>query len=322
MTPPAAFGQMAQRGDTLQGLENRIQQLEYKLKQLRRDFDTGSGSTVPARPLSGFGAGRTPPSGNFAARVEIRMSELEREITRLTGQIEEQGFTMSSMGTRLDKLVEDIDFRLNALERGQHAGVQPSQSGVQLPSNEPPRNLAPAPLPGAGGPRSLGTISSGGVPSGVIAPAAAFRAPVAPSPQVASALPLVLPKGTPKEQYDFAYKLVRQGDYAKAEKAFLEFGNLHPEDPLAGNAKYWLGETFYVTQDFVQAADAFIGVVTSYPDSPKRPHSMLKLGMSLLSMGQKQDGCATLGELLSNDNQDAKATRVRAESERKRAGCS
>jgi tol-pal system protein YbgF len=127
--------------------------------------------------------------------------------------------------------------------------------------------------------------------------------------------------GTPKEQYDFAYKLVRQGDYARAEVAFREFGELHPSDPLAGNAKYWLGETFYVREDFVQAADAFIGVVTGYPDSPKRPHSMLKLGMSLLALGQKQEGCATLGELLENDGQDAAATRARAESERQRAGC-
>ena len=84
----------------------------------------------------------------------------------------------------------------------------------------------------------------------------------------------------------------------------------------------WLGETYYVRQNFVQAADNFIGVVTGYPDSPKKPHSMLKLGMSLLAMGQKQEGCATLDELLDSDSQEAAATRARAESERKRADCS
>jgi tol-pal system protein YbgF len=330
--PLVAYGQMERRGDSLQGLENRIQQLEYKLNQLRRDFDTGSGAATPARPITGFGSGATPLPDNFAARVEILMSELEQELTRLTGQLEEQGFTLSSVSTRLDKLVEDVDFRLSALERGPSAGnrsvdPRPQFSG-NASSSRTESGIPPAsPLPGAGLPRSLGTISSDNPNDPATRGAAPgsggsmARTP-APAQQLAPVVPRKLPVGTPKEQYDYAFKLVRQGDYAGAELAFREFGQLHSSDPLAGNAGYWLGETYYVRQDFVQAADAFIGVVTSYPDSPKRPHSMLKLGMSLLALGQKQEGCATLGELLANDSQDAAATRARAESERQRAGCS
>lgn len=184
-------------------------------------------------------------------------------------------------------------------------------------------------MPGTGLPKSLGTIAPSdleGKPTD--GPAPGVAAPDEPAvEQVALPVPAqvapatFLPPGTPKEQYDFAYKLVRQGDYARAETAFREFGQLHPNDPLAGNARYWLGETYYVRQDYVQAADVFIGVVTGHPNSPKRPHSMLKLGMSLLAMGQKSEGCATLAELLDNYAEGADATRTRAEAERDRAGC-
>jgi len=197
----------------------------------------------------------------------------------------------------------------------------------------PPQNEQPpvaGQLPGTGLPKSLGTISPSDLAVGATqdGPAPGMPAPQGPGveqttlPQTPeTAVARILPAGTPKEQYDFAYKLVRQGDYAQAEGAFREFGELHPQDPLAGNARYWLGETYYVRQDFVQAADVFIGVVTGYPNSPKRPHSMLKLGMSLLAMGQKAEGCATLSELLDGNTEGADATRMRAEAERDSAGC-
>jgi tol-pal system protein YbgF len=321
LAPMIAHGQMTPRGDNLQGLENRLQQLEYKLKQMRRDFDTGGASAGTApRPGAGFATGGEQPPANYAARVEIRMGELEQELTRMTGQLEEQGFTLSRLSTRLDKLVEDVDFRLSALERGRAAG-QPNASTPAATAVTPTVNpQSGTSRPGTSMPQTLGTISPQDLEgAGVGDGPTVQQAPLPALTPVST--PAVLPTGTPKEQYDFAYKLVRQGDYAQAELGFREFGELHGSDPLAGNARYWLGETYYVRGDFVQAADAFIGVVTSYPDSPKRPHSMLKLGMSLLAMGQKQEGCATLAELLNKYSEGADATRTRAEGERKRAGC-
>lgn len=334
-----AWAQMADTGDSLRGVDNRVKQLEYKLNQLRRDVDTGSASSMGASSGSGFsGSGGQMPQG-FAARAEIKMGELEEELTRVTGKLEDIGFSVSRLATRLDKLVEDVDFRLSALERagtpipptGRSTGPGTAGPSVTMPEpdQEPmaaaPSDSAPS-VPGAGLPRSLGTISPSDLER---TPAAGVASPTEPAVEQAtlsapspSATPSILPVGTPKEQYDFAYKLVRQGDYAQAERAFREFGQMNANDPLAGNARYWLGETYYVREDFVQAADVFIGVVTGYPDSPKRPHSMLKLGMSLLAMGQKPEGCATLSELLDNYPEGADATRTRAERERVRAGCS
>lgn len=335
-----AWAQMADTGDSLQGVDNRVKQLEHKLNQLRRDVDTGSASSMGASSGSGFSeSGGQIPQG-FAARAEIKMGELEEELTRVTGKLEDIGFSVSRLATRLDKLVEDVDFRLSALERAGTSipptgpSTGPGTAGPSMTMPEPrqepmaaaPSNSVPS-VPGAGLPRSLGTISSSDLERG---PAAGAASPTEPTVEQATlsappsppATPSILPAGTPKEQYDFAYKLVRQGDYAQAERAFREFGQLNPSDPLAGNARYWLGETYYVRDDFVQAADVFIGVVTGYPDSPKRPHSMLKLGMSLLAMGQKPEGCATLSELLDNYTEGADATRTRAETERVRAGCS
>ncbi len=348
-TANIAQAQMAGDGDTMSGLDNRVGQLEYKLKQLRRDFDTGGGSLRTSPSGTGFSSEGAQLPESFAARVEVRMGELEEELTRLTGQLEELGFSTSSLTTRLDKLVEDIDFRLTALERsrtkspfGSPAATgsgalapgatapqsgQPFTAGTEPP---PPSDTGQPPMSGTGLPQSLGTVSptdlEGGPADGPAPGAAAPEEPVIrqaalPMPsEVAAERPL--PPGTPKEQYDFAYKLVRQGDYAQAETAFREFGQLHPNNPLAGNARYWLGETYYVRQDYVQAADVFIGVVTGHPKSPKRPHSMLKLGMSLLAMGQKSEGCATLSELLDSYTEGADATRMRAVAEREQAGCS
>lgn len=337
--------QMAGTGDSLLGIENRVEQLEHKLTQLRRDVDTESMSSAKSSSSSGFSSNDSQMPQGFAARAEIRMGELEEELTRLTGMLEEINFSVSSTTTRLDKLVEDVDFRLSALERASStpaASISPSASrSATAPVETPVRTMPPltktppesvnvvrepvaTPMPGAGQPRSLGTISPDDIET---EPAAGAALPDEPAVEQAplpapSLVPDVLPTGTPKEQYDYAYKLVRQGDYTKAEHAFREFGTLNPSDPLAGNARYWLGETYYVRQDFVQAADVFIGVVTGYPDSPKRPHSMLKLGMSLLAMGQKPEGCATLNELLASYPEGAAATRTRAETERERAGCS
>ncbi|MCH8322130.1 MAG: tol-pal system protein YbgF [Proteobacteria bacterium] len=108
---------------------------------------------------------------------------------------------------------------------------------------------------------------------------------------------IVLPEGTPKEQYEFSFQLLRKGDFAGAEAAFSAFLEQHPDDPLAGNAQYWLGETFYVRKNFPKAAEAFLKGFQSYGDSIKGPDSLFKLAMTLGAMGKPAEACAALAEL-------------------------
>ncbi len=131
----------------------------------------------------------------------------------------------------------------------------------------------------------------------------------------------ILPEGTEQQQYSYAQKLVTRGQYARAEAALGEFLKRYPKARLAGNAQYWLGQTYYVRKMYTRATRAFLEGYNNYPDSPKAPAFLLKIGMSLNAMGEKADACDAYRELASRfpDSMESKNKRP---PEEKRAGCS
>src|SRR5690606_9417707 len=148
-----------------------------------------------------------------------------------------------------------------------------------------------------------------------ISPQPATTAPAAP------ATPYVLPGNTPDEQYQHAFGLLRQANYAEAERALTAFIERNPASPLAGNAQYWLGETHYVRGDYQKAAVAFAEGYKSYPDSGKAPDNLLKLGMSLGEIGARQDACTALNQLDKQFPGAPANIKERAAVERQRLGC-
>ena len=126
---------------------------------------------------------------------------------------------------------------------------------------------------------------------------------------------------TPKEQYDYAYSLVSKSQYTEAEKSLSEFLMQNPTDALAGNAQYWLGQTYYARGNYTEAAKAFLEGMNKYPESPKAPAFLLKVGMSLNELGEKNDACEVYRELESRFPESNESTRMRPAEERK-AGCS
>ena len=139
------------------------------------------------------------------------------------------------------------------------------------------------------------------------------------SPEAAAGYTLV--GATPEEQYKYAFGLLSQANYGEAELALRGFVAQNPNDTLAGNAKYWLGETFYVRQDYQQAAITFAEAYQEYPNSGKAPDNLLKLGMSLGALGSKNDACGTFAELLKRYPQAAATVLQRAKQERQRLSC-
>jgi tol-pal system protein YbgF len=109
--------------------------------------------------------------------------------------------------------------------------------------------------------------------------------------------PVTLPEGSAQDQYSYARQFLLKRDFVSAEQALAAFVQNHPEDGLAGNAQYWLGETFYVRGDFQTAARTFAEGFQRYPDSDKAPDNLLKLGMSLAQLDLKDDACITLKKL-------------------------
>ncbi|BBK34340.1 hypothetical protein STHU_49740 [Allostella humosa] len=139
-------------------------------------------------------------------------------------------------------------------------------------------------------------------------------APRAPQPEA------TLPAGAPQQQYDQAFALLARADYDGAERALKGFLRQHPNDNLAGNAQYWLGETYYVRQDYQNAAIAFGEGFQRYPKNAKSPDNLLKLGMSLAQLNRKPEACAALGRL--DQAADAPANvKDRGKRERQRLGC-
>ena len=148
---------------------------------------------------------------------------------------------------------------------------------------------------------------------------------VMPAPQEAAAgqgaQDYALQGGNAEEQYRHAFGLLSQANYGEAELALRAFVQANPDDPLAGNAQYWLGETYYVRQDFQQAAITFAEAYQRYPDNSKAPDNLLKLGMSLSALGSNSDACGTFAELLKRYPNAAVTIKQRANQERERLGC-
>jgi len=132
----------------------------------------------------------------------------------------------------------------------------------------------------------------------------------------------VLPPDAPaEEQYRHAFSLLRKGDFPAAEQALAAFLRQHPDHDLAGNAQYWLGESFYVRGDLQKAAVAFLDGYRTYPKSGKGPDNLLKLGMTVGQLGQKEQACAALEKLGLEYPQASDAIKRRAVAERQKLGC-
>ena len=95
----------------------------------------------------------------------------------------------------------------------------------------------------------------------------------------------------------------------------------YPNDPLAVNAQYWLGETYYVRGDFNNAAAAFAEGYKRFPQSGKGADNLLKLGMSLGKLGQKDQACASLGQIGRDFPNASPKTKEMATNERRSLGC-
>lgn len=248
----------------------------------------------------------SPQPSNMAARLSLRITQLEREIQRLTGVNEELNHRLGQLQARLDKMSTDMEFRLKTLEGSgtsaatgaagavPEATLPPSAGATQSPSS------LPVPVANADkGAQVLGTL-----------------------PQSAATPPQLALVETPEQQYDRAHSLIiKQRDYAAAEKALNGFIAKYPTHKLASNAYYWLGRTFFVRNDFENSVATFAEGFQKHPESEKAPATLLNLGMSLARLGKQREACTTYTHLQRNFPKAEGAVMRRLEAERKTAKC-
>lgn len=308
-----ATGAMAQDRDTRQ-LFDRLDRLQRELSTLQRYVYRGGGAKPGARAPAPMPGNST--DARVAARLEVRLTQLEGQIRNMTGKAEELGHAVRMATKRLDKLVTDVDFRLSALERkvGQVSGNQGGEGPKSFASSQKPDARARVSPPAGTVSRSRGTL--GTLPrtairkgSGDVKTAAAVAkdAPATPST---------------RQQYDRAIALLRSQKFSGAERAFRGFiEKTPPEHALQANAHYWLAETYYFRRDYQRAAYTFADGFQKYPDGGKAPDSLLKLGMSLGKLGQKQKACTAFSRLLANFPKASKSIKRRVVREQRKNDC-
>jgi tol-pal system protein YbgF len=153
------------------------------------------------------------------------------------------------------------------------------------------------------------------------APAPGASAPPPAASQQTASVEGALPSGSVQDQYNYAMGLLTQANYPAAEQAMRSFVERFPKDPLAGNAQYWLGETFYVRKDYANAASAFAQGYDKYPKSAKAADDLLKLGMSLANLNQKPDACRAYARLQRDFPAAPQTIKERLAGEKQRASC-
>jgi tol-pal system protein YbgF len=294
----------AARADEVDDLRAEVEQLKQQMLYLQNQ-------------IPGASAGVSGGGGNLAAQQQLQATQFQQQLTELTGQIERLELKVNDMAGQLERMQKDTEYRLGALEgTGGGAGAAAGAAvmgadGASMPAADAAgqqagqqvqagtQQTAPAAPPPSGQQGVLGTLSTSQAANLPQAPAGAAEDAAARAGQQV-AMPntgVALQGATPREQYEYATNLIQRGQYDQAETALKSFIQQHPKDALTGNAQYWLGETYYVRNDFKNAAVAFAEGYQKYPDSQKAPDNLLKLAMALGQQGQKENACVALRQL-------------------------
>jgi tol-pal system protein YbgF len=312
------------------GMQDRLDRLERDLSMLQRQVYRSAGGSAVA------------PGSGGAVDSELRMDRLETQMRELTGRVEDAINGVEQLRRRLEQVNSDIDVRFG---QGQPApppprsagggavatatagtlparGVPPAASAAPAAPHNPPMppGTPVPPPPYTYTPTGLGTLTPPKSPGG--------PQPFTPEPENAATGGAIrppssggLPAGSASEQYNFAFGLLKQADYPAAETALKSFIRQHPNDGLAGSAQYWLGETYFARGNYAEAAIAFAEGYKRYPKGTKAADDLLKLGMSLARVDQKQNACTALAQLDRDFPNPGNTIKERAKDEKKRLGC-
>jgi tol-pal system protein YbgF len=309
--------------------QQNIQSLMDRLERLERDIRTlnvqlSRGKKPKLLESSSDASSVIPTAGPAIARLGARMDGFEADMRTATGTIEYVNHQIIAINERLEKLVSDIDYRFLALEGQSSQKNISGQQGVGTPNSSVELTLTGEQVvtPSSGA-QTLGNVSLSEikkVETAKINKLAGMNVDSANS-ELPAPLKGILPAGTVKEQYKFAFNLLRQTNYDLAEVALKEFLSAHSGDPLVSNARYWLGETYYVRKSFRDAAQIFLEGFTKTPKGPKAAASLLKLGMSLAELGKKIEACTTFAKVMGDFPKVSNSVKNEVVRQRKRNSC-
>jgi len=229
-------------------------------------------------------------SEDVLTRHLLKLSEIENQFQELTNKFEEINFKLDKLSNRLSKVQADNQVRFQDIESSLF-----SSEGIQKLTSKPKKQLDKK-LPGSSQPQDLGSVSYKDTENNQTSQQ--IQSVETTSSIVTEAFEAeqkILPNETPDKQYEFATSFLKVGDYTTAERAFREFVITNPDHKLAGNAQYWYAETFRIRQLYTDAATAYLEGYQKYPKGEKAPINLLKLGVSMVQIGEKEQGCKMIG---------------------------
>jgi tol-pal system protein YbgF len=283
----------------------------------------------------------------------VRVQQLQEEVRQLNGRIEEMSYQLLQMQEQLRKTQEDNEFRFQDLEKRKRSDLGDTGGQPAVASNRPSSSSEPSanngddisriietPSDNGGGagqggnaapaPTTLGSMEfdQNGNPVGANRNEGARNSSALPGvdtgsprtgqgrdPQQTASL------GSESDAYKIAYDHVLTGDYALAETEFSSYISSYPKSARQPDANFWLGEAQYSQGKYNEAAKTFLNAHQTYGKSAKAPEMLLKLGMSLAQLDNKETACATMREVPRRYPSAAKAVLSKVATEQKRLGC-
>jgi len=237
----------------------------------------------------------------------LKLNEIEDQFRELTNKFEEVNFRLDKLSTRVTKIQSDTQLRFSDLEDGTVKSTSKKKEAV-LPGSAKPQDFGAAPgyqtsnLPKK---QSINSVESA-------------KTVISEEPEKRESL---LPNKPPEEQYEFAVSFMKIGDYETAEFALREFIDKNKAHDLAGSAQYWYGETFRIRQLYSDAATAYLDGYQNYPKSKKAADNLLKLGITMVQLGEKDQGCKMISGLKKEYPKASKSVLQKAQYEQKKFKC-
>ena len=260
------------------------EEIETILNQLQEDIKTLEKAVYSQDvKITSSNVELSNQSSDILTKHLLKLSELEEQFQILTNNFEEINFKLDKLSNRITKVQTDNQMRFRDLEK----------SGLDKSSNTALSELKK--LPGSGEAQDLGGVSDSDVAAAEqIQKTQSIESVGTIVTENTPRIENILPDTTPEEQYKFAISFIKVGDYETAEFALREFVDINSGHKLAGNAQYWYAETFRVRQLYQDAATAYLDGYQKYPKSTKAPVNLLKLGVMLVQIGEKEQGCSMI----------------------------
>ena len=265
--------------ETLENIQNDLKTLERAVYSGSIEVNKSVGENLDVKLDSN--------SEDVLTRHLLKLSEVENQFRELTNKFEEINFKLDKLSNRLSKVQADNQIRFQDIETVISSGeiTEKLSSKIKKNSNEV--------LPGSSQPQDLGSISYKDTETSETSQQIqSIDTTGSVVTETFQAEEKILPQDlTPKEQYELATSFLKVGDYSTAERAFREFVLSNSEHELAGSAQYWYAETFRIRQLYTDAASAYLEGYQKYPKGNKAPINLLKLGVSMVQIGEKDQGC-------------------------------